>query len=54
MVVEIGVKRVMEMAIHLNEGVGVPAVLQQSSDREQNLVWEKNEAHCVGLLVDDN
>lgn len=42
------------MAIYLDEGVDVPAVLQQSSHREQDLVWEEYEAHCDGLLIDDS
>lgn len=52
--VEIGIQRGMEMAIHLDEGVDVPAVLQQPSNREQDLVREENETHCDCLLIDDN
>lgn len=36
------------MAIYLDEGVDVPAVPQQPSNREEN------ETHCDNLLIDDN
>lgn len=42
------------MAIYLDEGVDVPAVPQQPSNREQDLIREENETHCDGLLIDDN